>query len=386
MKANTCRTPSRKLPALLKVFWVCLLGFWLETFAGGELAPSASTQPAITTQPAAVEKLRWAIDHRFSYRNMLNTDWDAVFRLYGPRLEQAKTPMEFAQTVAEMLGKYAHTSHIWLMVGKNKIYCKTDNGEKKHPSWNFNMRTLKKIVPGWQERNKVVYTGRFEDGIGYIMIRTWALTSKEDQKAAFDALKELIDTKGLILDVRPNGGGSETLAGDFAGCFTDRRVAYAKHIKITDNPEWEKAAPRKRTLKPNAVQPHYRGRVAVLMGPKVVSSCESFLLMMKQIPNCRLFGETSHGGSGNPKEYDLGNGVTLVLPSWKALRMDGTCFEGQGIDPDIRIKTDENDFKKGDPVLDAALQYLRRTTPPSSQPAKLREVDRNEVPFESEED
>ena len=73
------------------------------------------------------------------------------------------------------------------------------------------------------ERNKRVSTGRFEDGIGYILINNWSKDG-DNLEPAFAALKEFADAPGLIIDVRPNSGGSEPLAEEFAGCFVDRPV------------------------------------------------------------------------------------------------------------------------------------------------------------------
>jgi C-terminal processing protease CtpA/Prc len=82
--------------------------------------------------------------------------------------------------------------------------------------------------------------------------------------------------------------------------------------------------------------------------------------MMKQVPNCKLVGTTSYGSSGNPKPVDLGNAVTVYLPSWKALRPDGTCFEGQGIAPDVSISVTGTELETADPVLQAALILVGR--------------------------
>ena len=113
-------------------------------------------------------------------------------------------------------------------------------------------------------------------------------------------------------------------------------------------------------MNPNPDQPRYQGRVAVLMGQANMSSCESFLLMMKQVPDCMLIGSKSYGSSGNPKSYDLGNGVTVWLPSWKDLKPDGTCFEGEGIRPDIFVSTNEIEVRQQDKILETAITYLRK--------------------------
>ena len=91
-----------------------------------------------------------------------------------------------------------------------------------------------------------------------------------------------------------------------------------------------------------------------------MSSCEAFLLMMKQVPGAVLVGGRSYGSSGNPKPFDLGIGVTVFLPSWKAMLPDGTVFEGIGIKPDIEVKTTSTELAARDPVLEAALKALRK--------------------------
>jgi C-terminal processing protease CtpA/Prc len=90
-----------------------------------------------------------------------------------------------------------------------------------------------------------------------------------------------------------------------------------------------------------------------------MSSCESFLLMMKQVSGCKLIGRRSYGSSGNPQPVVLANGVIAQLPCWQDLRPDGSCFEGEGIAPDVDIPGEAKDFAARDPVLEAALKQLR---------------------------
>ena len=114
-----------------------------------------------------------------------------------------------------------------------------------------------------------------------------------------------------------------------------------------------------RVLVPNPERTTFKGKVAVLMGPKNMSSCESFLLMMKHVPGCKLVGGKSYGSSGNPKPQNLPNGVTVHLPSWKDMLPDGTLLEGKGIAPDIAVKLRKRDLEENDLVLQRALLLLR---------------------------
>jgi C-terminal processing protease CtpA/Prc len=85
--------------------------------------------------------------------------------------------------------------------------------------------------------------------------------------------------------------------------------------------------------------------------------------MMRQVPSCKLIGDRTAGASGNPKPFNLGNGIILFVPSWKDLEPDGTCLEGRGVKPDFEVKTKAESNGEQDPVLVAALRFLRRKCP-----------------------
>ncbi|HEY3245235.1 MAG TPA: S41 family peptidase, partial [Phycisphaerae bacterium] len=106
---------------------------------------------------------------------------------------------------------------------------------------------------------------------------------------------------------------------------------------------------------PNDPEKRFTGRVVVLIGPANMSSCESFILMMKQSPDCTLVGERTWGSSGNPKPHKLCNAVTVYVPSWQDMLPDGTLLEGRGLEPDVKVPTTPRDFESDDPVLKRAL-------------------------------
>jgi C-terminal processing protease CtpA/Prc len=88
-----------------------------------------------------------------------------------------------------------------------------------------------------------------------------------------------------------------------------------------------------------------------------MSSNEAFILMMRAA-GATLVGEKTLGASGNPQPAELGNGVTVYLPSWRAYQVDGTPLEGVGITPDVEVATTTEDLQAKDPVLDAAVSVV----------------------------
>ncbi len=321
------------------------------TGSGGKVS-RAEMRAADNTE--AVEELRRAIDEKYSYRDLRNINWDRLFDKYVPAMEKAKTPQEFAEAAEELLAN-AKDAHIWVKIGDRNV----KGGFKRRVTENYNFKILEETIPHWRKRSKAVFSGRFRDDIGYIFISSWSKGSAKALEQAYKALEKFSDAPGLIIDVRGNSGGSEPLAQEFAGCFLNEPEVYARHVYRDVGEPGGFGRPRNRVIEPSEGRPKYRGKIAVLTGPVNMSSCEAFLLMMKQVPGCKLIGEKSYGSSGNPKPTELSNGVTVFLPSWKAMLPDGTCFEGEGIEPDILVKTTEKELKSEDPVLAAALKWLR---------------------------
>ncbi len=317
------------------------------------LAPGAepAPPPSAEEKQTAIERLRKAIDERYSYRDLRGVDWEARFKEFGPRMEASRSWSEFGRHAVELLSA-AQDPHIWLTLGD-----RTAGTFRRDVEPNFNAQQLPQLVPGWKLHNRMVATGQFDDGIGYIMIANWSPKSDDDMAPIFAALKQFADAPGIILDVRPNGGGSEPAAQKVAGCFLREPAVYAR------NSYRDPAAPGgfgqvyDRQVQP--AEPAVTAPVAVLMGPVNMSSCESFLSMMDQSPQATLIGTPSYGSSGNPKPHELGGGLVVYLPSWKDMLPDGTLLEGHGLEPDIAVEADAADFATADPVLVRALEHLR---------------------------
>src|SRR5690606_18891730 len=165
---------------------------------------------------------------------------------------------------------------------------------------NADFQTLARVAPGWRPAGDCVFTGSFDDGIGYVMISSWSTDCRESMEAAYAALAEFADRPGVIVDVRLNGGGDELLAREFAGCFVEAPVVYSTNTYRDPDAEGGWGPVYQRLVEPSVERPSCRGRTAVLIGPTCMSSNESFILMMREA-GARLFGARTFGSSGNPK-------------------------------------------------------------------------------------
>jgi hypothetical protein len=296
----------------------------------------------------AFAALQQAIDERYSYRDRLGLDWPTIFAQHREALVGATSPSAFADEAVALLAN-ARDPHVRVEV----------DGVRRGTFFpdvvpNFVRETVTRRVSGWIDRGACLSTGHLGN-VGYALVPEWNLSRCGDLGERFQTAlgAELEDARALVVDVRPNIGGSETLAESVAGHFVRTPVVYARQEV------WDPSGPGfrsgERILDP--IAPLYERPVVVLMGRANVSSNEAFLLMMRAA-GARLLGERSYGSSGNPQPTDLGNGVIVHLSSWRSLLPDGSPLEGVGISPD-RVVADPVTATR-DPVLEAALAMVGR--------------------------
>jgi len=296
---------------------------------------------------AAVVELRRAIADEYSHVGLRPIPWDDLFRRHHDALVAAATPKDFAAAAAALLAE-AKDMH---------IHVEFDGGAPIYPfqppgTLNFDLGVLKKSVPHLAG-DRCAIVGRTGDGIAYLTMDGLFAPCAAAAKAAFLRVDKP-ENRALIIDLRPNNGGDDRIAAWMAGCLVEKPVRYAK---IVLRAHGKLSSPSDRVLAPNPECPHFAGRVAVLVGPRVVSSAEAFALMLRAA-GAPLFGETTGGASGNPQPHPLGNGVTIFLPSWRELLPDGSPLEGQGIRPDVEVRFDAH--AGDDAVVAAALAHLRK--------------------------
>lgn len=299
----------------------------------------------------AYDALCDAVRSKYSYYELRNIDWESHFAKHRANVVKQPDTPSWTKAAADML-KVANDPHIFLEYNEQQYYTFS-----RQVTPNFSLTGIKQTVKNLNQHSTTVTTGTIDDDIAYIFIKSFDASLSADITTAVEFIDKT-DAKSLIIDVRANSGGSETLAKRIASRFITEPKVYAKHVFRRGPNPTDFTPVRKRTIEPAGKT--FTGSVAVLMGPANMSSCEAFLLMMKQAANATLIGLRSYGSSGNPNPVYLTNDVKIMLPSWKALRPDETCFENEGIAPDIETTTTPDD--NTDAILNQAIQYLRKKT------------------------
>ncbi|MBX7168998.1 MAG: hypothetical protein K1X74_21865 [Pirellulales bacterium] len=326
-------------------------GFKTAAAKAGASKPQAPAD-AFDPQPL-VAALREAIEKNYSHRELHRVDWDQRFAEFAPKLTAAKSGVEFARVAAELLSA-TKDMHVFLTAGDQRFAA---TGRKIDA--NLNPAALRKQVQQLKEHKPAIVTGQLAGGIGYLLVNSLPADTGAMQPA-LEAIAAWQQAPAIVVDLRLNAGGDERAGRLLAGCFVSKQTPYAKHRTIAPDAPGGWLPEQLRSFDPTPKVQRYKGRVAVLMGPKCMSSCESLLLMFRAISGVRLFGEQSYGSTGNPRPTELDDEVTVYLPSWIDMQLDGTPIEGRGIAPDEVVKFGAAANRDSDPVLDAALTWLRQ--------------------------
>lgn len=300
----------------------------------------------------AVIQLRNALLNSYSYRDRLDIDWEERIDKWERTLILSKTQRAFALNLLELL-RVAEDAHIWVKLGSERR-----SAAQIPYTMNVSLPGLRNAVDPWNDHGAAMSTGRINKTIGYVRIASLGPTGLIDILRGASALPRLFRKRSLVVDIRENNGGAEHFAKAIAGCFVDSPTIYAQSRRIDpENPNaLTELQPRK--LRPTPYAPRFAGPIAALSGQRVMSSAESFLLMLKSSSQTQVFGDRTRGSSGNPKKHSLGNGIDVYLPSWIATDAEGKPFEGVGIAPDHSVPAPSADATE-DPVLEAALDWLQ---------------------------
>lgn len=218
----------------------------------------------------------------------------------------------------------------------------------------------------------------WKDNIAILKINTF------DEKIipAIDSLMSIVidRAKGLLIDLRNNGGGVTETALDLQKYLTkaDYFLSFGSQTRINNGYGKSQGNYRKEyedyylgkaytTYKPDTIYVEKSFKridcpVVVLISKFTFSACEDFLVNIYELPHRPLLiGEKTGGSTGAPLLlFNLPNETTARICTLRILYpYSMKPFVGTGISPDIEIKEDIEDYLNGeDVVLDRALQSL----------------------------
>lgn len=191
-----------------------------------------------------------------------------------------------------------------------------------------------------------------EDQLGYIQVTSF---EEVTEKQYIDAVNELDaqGAKGLIIDLRDNGGGLLDSAVD----MVDRMVESGRIVSVKDKSGNEKVYEAEDELS-------YNKPVVILINKNTASASEVFCGAMKDHGLATLVGQKSFGKGIVQTIMSLGDGSAIKLTTAEYFSPNGTNIHGTGYEPDVAIELDKDAFTDGytmeeDNQLQKAIEVLK---------------------------
>lgn len=313
---------------------------------------------------SAFDRAWSAFDREYPRFGQAGVDWDALRETWRSRAAAAGTSFEVGVALAGLL-EPLDDLHVSVRAGGLEVPL-----HRRRLSAGGSLAGTRAALERTRGPRHQVLSGRTADGVGYLALL--GLSDPGLVTAADEALAELGDCWGLVVDLRFNRGGSERLARDVAGRFLADRAHYGA-IRLRDGPGHEDLGPpRPRRCEPRGPWT-WRAPLVVLQGGRTTSSAEALLLMLSRVPGAATLGARSGGSSGNPRRLELAGGIEVTVPRWVALDAEGVPYEDVGLAPDVRAVFPSEAFgEEHDPVMAAALARLRRLSAEERGPGRPR--------------
>jgi len=225
--------------------------------------------------------------------------------------------------------------------------------------------------------------------IGYVKLNTFGDDTLIKEFKAI--LPQLYTCKGVILDIRDNGGGDTGIGAEILKYFTDKRLvgstwrtrdnvaAYKAWgiYALKDTTKFEHLDDWHKKVELSAKGDYwYKGDtmtfdndvkvqkitcpLIVLTGNNTASAAEDFLIILDGLkPRATTMGQRTYGSTGQPMPITLPGIDGGRICTKRDTYPDGRDFVGIGVIPDIEIPRNVNDVINGtDTVLDAAVKEM----------------------------
>ncbi|GBU08493.1 peptidase S41 [Bacteroidales bacterium] len=293
------------------------------------------------------------LDEKYCFFQYKGVDWDAVYDDYSERMYPEMGEQELFSHLNNMLRE--------LKDGHVNLYSPFNTGGyndwvQKYAS-NFNRSLVEKYLGQNIQEDLGLQYKLLASGVGYVYCGNFVEFVGE--KKLNQMLLAFSSTKGLIIDVRDNGGGSISNSKILASRFTEREVliSYIQHKQGKGRNDFSKPYPI--YLKPSS-QIRYTKPVIVLTNRACYSACNEFVTAMRELPHATIMGSRTGGGSGLPATSELPNGWFVRYSASPILAADKQQIE-DGIEPDISVDLLDADIKKGkDSLIEAAIALIQK--------------------------
>lgn len=321
--------------------------FFIILLAGFGCSELLVNEPEISRNLADFDAAYSITKKVYPFFEFKNINWDSLYVQYGNDAAEARGD-EIYSVLYELL-RELKDGHVEILT-EGGYHLPTYYPSRKNDRKSFDPLVIRKYFDKELKLsgNDIMAYGILKNQVGYVHITSfnWGPWFHD-----FDhVMKGLINTRGLIIDIRNNPGGSTNATDFIISRLIDNQIQYSFHFP--ENIE------QKYVITPNK-ELNYLKPVCVLINGASFSAAELFPELLRQLPNVTLIGDTTGGGGGSADIYNLPSGKKIRISRSYFTRLDGKMVEWNGIVPDIVIEQTESDINNNkDKQLESAINFL----------------------------
>ena len=273
-----------------------------------------------------------------------------------------------------------------------EIVIKTPGGEQKKFSLTIEKSDSQIEWAEIKLPRKLFEFKRLENDIAYVALNSFG--NEQIIKNFRNHLDTINTCKGLIIDIRANGGGNSQYGYEILKHLTNKpfltskwrtrehRAAfkawgkslvtdYRSNAQDTTTNDWQNT-----TVKyyqgekwyvgeANTIVPPNNKKIAlplvVLIGHNTASAAEDFLIALDNLKIAATVGAKTFGSTGQPLELKLPGGGSARICTKRDEYPNGRQFVGIGIEPEIYVENTIDDFLNGnDAILGEGIETVKK--------------------------
>ncbi len=309
---------------------------------------SCVTETEFADNPQGNFEALWKImDEHYCFFDEKAVDWNEVHSRYARQIDNTMTESQLLEVLGNMLAE--------LKDGHVNLFTSFDIGRywgfhENYPS-NYSDSLINRYL-GTDYRITNGFRYRIlDDNIGYISSQSFAYAMGAGNLD--NILLYLQPCRGLIIDLRQNGGGMLSSAEELAARFTNEEIPVGYMQHKTGKGHRDFSDYEQQTLKPGKGL-RWQKQVVVLTNRMVFSAANEFVKYMKCCPNVTVVGDKTGGGAGLPFSSELPNGWSVRFSACPMYDRDKQSTE-PGIDPDVQVSLTAHGFLLGrDTIIERA--------------------------------
>ena len=295
------------------------------------------------------------LDERYCFFDLKATeyglDWNEVYARYQPKLAEQKTLWDYFNLLEDVVCEL-RDGHVNII---------SSLGTARYGEWFDNYPanyadTLERKYLG--RTTDYVTTGGLKyrvlaDSIAYVRCPSFDVSFGDGNLHVM--MLTLAPCKGMILDIRSNGGGRLTSAEKLASVFIDEKTLGGYMAHKTGKGHNDFSQPEAIEIEPFGGR-RWTKPLVVLTNRRTYSAANAFVMYVKGLPGVTIVGDKTGGGSGMPLTSELPCGWTLRFSACPMYDRQMALTE-EGIAPDVKVDITSDDYRRD---IDTIIETARR--------------------------